>query len=99
MADLKMQGVPKLGDDTEGAVLPSAGELFVFYKKCMVQCIQLSTGNALLLLTGTFKKYLGEYASRLLLGNLPKYEKSFCIVFIIGFYCLYFMLDNKKFSI
>eukprot|EP00111_Clytia_hemisphaerica_P017186 TCONS_00050876-protein len=72
IADLKMQGVPKLGDDTEGAVLPSAGELFVFYKKCMVQCIQLSTGNALLLLTETFRKYLAEYANRLLLGNLPK---------------------------
>jgi len=73
IADLKMQGVPKLGDDTEGTVLPSAGELFVFYKKCMVQCIQLSTGNALLLLTVTFKKYLTEYANKLLLGNLPKY--------------------------
>ena len=67
-----MQGIPKLGDDSEGAVLPSAGELFVFYKKCMVQCIQLSTGNALVLLNSTFKKYLGEYANRLLLGSLPK---------------------------
>lgn len=67
-----MQGIPKLGDDSEGAVLPSAGELFVFYKKCMVQCIQLSTGNALVLLNNTFKKYLGEYANRLLLGSLPK---------------------------
>ena len=67
-----MQGVPKLGDDTEGTVLPSAGELFVFYKKCMVQCIQLSTGKALVSLTGTFKKYLTEYANRLLMGNLPK---------------------------
>ena len=72
VADLKMQGIPKLGDDSEGAVLPSAGELFVFYKKCMVQCIQLSTGNALILLNITFKKYLGEYANRLLLGSLPK---------------------------
>lgn len=72
LADLKMQGVPKLGDDTEGTVLPSAGELFVFYKKCMVQCIQLSTGKALVSLTGTFKKYLTEYANRLLMGNLPK---------------------------
>lgn len=72
IADLKMQGVPKLGDDTEGAVLPSAGELFVFYKKCMVQCIQLSTGKALVSLTETFRKYLTEYANRLLMGNLPK---------------------------
>ena len=61
-----------MNDDTEGIVLPSAGELFVFYKKCMVQCIQLSTGNALLSLTETFKKYLMEYGSKLLMGNLPK---------------------------
>ena len=53
-------------------MLPSAGELFVFYKKCMVQCIQLSTGKALLDLTETFKKYLVEYANKLLMGNLPK---------------------------
>ena len=28
-------------DGVDGGVLPSAGELFVFYKKCMVQCIQV----------------------------------------------------------
>ena len=72
VADFKMQGVPQLGDDTEGTVLPSAGELFVFYKKCMVQCIQLSTSKSLLSLTETFKKYLAEYSTKLLLGNLPK---------------------------
>jgi len=71
-SDLRTQGVPKLGEDAEGTVLPSAGELFVFYKKCMVQCIQLSTGRALLDLTDTFRKYLVEYANRILMGNLPK---------------------------
>ncbi|XP_057294888.1 vacuolar protein sorting-associated protein 53 homolog [Hydractinia symbiolongicarpus] len=76
IADLKIQGVPKLGEDTEGTVLPSAGELFVFYKKCMVQCIQLSTGKALLSLTDTFKKYLTEYSNKLLTGNLPKVSSS-----------------------
>ena len=53
-------------------MLPSAGELFVFYKKCMVQCSQLSTGMPLLSLTGMFQKYLKEYASKILTNNLPK---------------------------
>jgi len=75
-ADLKIHGIPQLGDDSEGTVLPSAGELFVFYKKCMVQCIQLSTGKALQTLTETFKKYLTEYGNKLLMGNLPKVSSS-----------------------
>ncbi|XP_047142430.1 vacuolar protein sorting-associated protein 53 homolog isoform X1 [Hydra vulgaris] len=75
-SDLKLHGVPPLGEEAEGAILPSAGELFVFYKKCMVQCIQLSTGKALQSLTMTFKKYLLEYANKLLMANLPKVEGS-----------------------
>eukprot|EP00794_Sanderia_malayensis_P014186 gene14186-15664_t len=70
--DLKTQGIPKFEAEGDSAVLPSAGELFVFYKKCMVQCALLSTGMALLSLTGLFQKYLKEYASRILTGNLPK---------------------------
>ena len=95
-SDLKLQGVPPLGEDTEGAILPSAGELFVFYKKCMVQCIQLSTGKALQSLTMTFKKYLLEYANKLLMANLPKLVKFSCdhccviLVFIVV-YLLFFI--------
>ena len=29
------------------SVLPSCGDLFVFYKKCLVQCAELSTGQRL----------------------------------------------------
>ena len=54
-------------------VLPSCADLFVFYKKCMVQCSQLSTGQPLIDLTKTFQKYLKEYAQRILLANLPKF--------------------------
>jgi len=54
-------------------ILPSCADLFVYYKKCMVQCSQLSTGQPMLLLTRTFQKYLREYASKVLAGNLPKY--------------------------
>ncbi|XP_063216912.1 vacuolar protein sorting-associated protein 53 homolog isoform X2 [Bacillus rossius redtenbacheri] len=59
-----------------GAVLASCADLFVFYKKCMVQCIQLSTGQPMLGLTATFQKYLREYAVRLLQGGLPKIAGS-----------------------
>ncbi len=66
--------LPKPGDDGSGVVIPSAADLFVFYKKCLVQCSSLSTGSPLLELTEIFKKYLREYASRILTPNLPKYD-------------------------
>ena len=69
--DLKSQGVPSVEGDGGNVVFSSAGELFVFYKKCMVQCSQLSTGPPLLSLTGTFQKYLKEYATRVLNNHLP----------------------------
>ena len=59
------------GEDTS-VVLPSCADLFVYYKKCMVQCSQLSTGAPMLDLTKTFQKYLKEYAIKMLLNNLPK---------------------------
>ena len=54
-------------------ILSSCADLFVYYKKCMVQCSQLSTGQPMLLLTRTFQKHLREYATRLLTNHLPKY--------------------------
>ena len=61
------------------AVLHSCGDLFMFYKKCLVQCAQLSANNngeALLSLAAVFKKYLREYASKVLIANLPKSASS-----------------------
>lgn len=72
MDDFRTQGPPPIQAEEGGAVLPSCADLFVFYKKCMVQCSQLSTGQPLLSLTASFQKYLREYANRLLSGNLPK---------------------------
>ncbi|GAB6030212.1 Vacuolar protein sorting-associated protein 53 [Chamberlinius hualienensis] len=69
--DFKQNGLPK-GEIEGSIVLPSCADLFVFYKKCMVQCAQLSTGQPMLALTATFQKYLREYAIRLLQNNLPK---------------------------
>ena len=53
----------------------SAADLFVFYKKCLVQCASLSTGPPLLDLTDVFKKYLQEYATKILTASLPKYTQ------------------------
>lgn len=58
------------------AVLHSCGDLFMFYKKCMMQCSQLSTRQPLLALANVFKKYLRDYATRVLLASLPKASNS-----------------------
>ena len=66
------QRVPRLGLDGAPVVLPSASDLFVFYKKCLVQCASLSTGPPLLELTRVFQKYLSEYTARILTPLVPK---------------------------
>ncbi|XP_003416853.1 vacuolar protein sorting-associated protein 53 homolog isoform X1 [Loxodonta africana] len=76
VADFKAQGLPKPNTDEGGAVLPSCADLFVYYKKCMVQCSQLSTGEPMIALTTIFQKYLREYAWKILSGNLPKTTSS-----------------------
>lgn len=50
----------------------SCADLFVFYKKCLVQCTQLSTEKPMYQLTQIFKKYLREYASKILDQKIPK---------------------------
>ncbi|KAM5180914.1 vacuolar protein sorting-associated protein 53 homolog [Mantella aurantiaca] len=75
-ADFKAQGPPKSTSEDAGAVLPSCADLFVYYKKCMVQCSQLSTGEPMIALSTIFQKYLREYALKILSGNLPKTSSS-----------------------
>ncbi|KAL1502584.1 hypothetical protein ABEB36_007707 [Hypothenemus hampei] len=65
---------PTESTETQAAILPSCPDLFVFYKKSMIQCTQLDRGQSLLSLTRTFQKYLHEYAEKLLQNNLPKIE-------------------------
>lgn len=72
VADLKSKGQPRPSADGSGVVMSSAADMFVFYKKCLVQCTSLSTGPALLELTELFKKYLKEYCTRILTHSLPK---------------------------
>ncbi|XP_004857163.1 vacuolar protein sorting-associated protein 53 homolog isoform X1 [Heterocephalus glaber] len=76
VADFKAQGLPKPNTDEGSALLPSCADLFVYYKKCMVQCSQLSTGEPMIALTTIFQKYLREYAWKILSGNLPKTTTS-----------------------
>ncbi|KAK7481576.1 hypothetical protein BaRGS_00027225 [Batillaria attramentaria] len=76
LEDLRQHGPMRMDGEEGSNVLPSCADLFVFYKQCMVQCSQLSTGKPLLDLTRTFQKYLKEYANRVLLANLPKLNKE-----------------------
>lgn len=79
VADLKAQGPSLVQAEIEGCtVLPSCADLFVFYKKCLLQCTQLSTGQPMVFLASVFQKYLREYASRLLQANLPRYVLRVC---------------------
>lgn len=73
VADSKNQppGAKDFGG-SEDSVLSSCADLFLFYKKCMLQCTQLSTGLIMLSLAETFQKYLREYALKILQNNLPK---------------------------
>lgn len=62
-----------IGEDDEfspQAVIPSAIELFHFYKLTLSQCAKLSTGERLLELSRTLAKYLDEYAQQVLLSIL-----------------------------
>ncbi|CAB3221851.1 unnamed protein product [Arctia plantaginis] len=66
---------PSAGDtsvNTSGAVISSCADLFLFYKKCLVQCARLTTGEPMLELGGVFQKYLREYAHGVLQGVLPR---------------------------
>ena len=76
--DFKTKGPPKASAEG-GTVLPTSADLFVFYKKCLVQCASLSTGAALMDLCVVFRKYLKEYCTRLLTNNLPKLQQSKCV--------------------
>ena len=57
----------------EGApVLTSCGDLFVFYRKCLVQLSELTSGQPMVELASLFKKYLREYISKVIVASLPK---------------------------
>lgn len=55
-----------------GASLESCAELFIFYKKSLIQCTQLSNGKTMFDLVVVYKKYLREYAFKVLENQTPK---------------------------
>jgi len=64
-----------ISDDDEfspQAVIPSAIELFHFYKLTLSQCAKLSTGERLYDLARTLAKYLDEYAQQVLLNFVQR---------------------------
>ncbi|XP_058054336.1 vacuolar protein sorting-associated protein 53 homolog isoform X1 [Anopheles bellator] len=61
--------VPK---EINPGVIPNCADLFVFYKKCIVQCMQLSNEKPMYDLVLIFKKYLREYANKVLEARIPK---------------------------
>lgn len=62
----------KLTENFEGEELASCGVLFTCYRKCLKNCFELSTGKPLCDLALIFQKYLREYASKIMMKNLPK---------------------------
>uniref|UniRef100_A0A2A4JZ57 Vacuolar protein sorting-associated protein 53 homolog n=1 Tax=Heliothis virescens TaxID=7102 RepID=A0A2A4JZ57_HELVI len=60
------------GGSGAGAVIASCADLFLFYKKCLVQCARLTTGEPMLELAGVFQKYLRLYAQNVLAAQLPR---------------------------
>uniref|UniRef100_A0A182JC63 Vacuolar protein sorting-associated protein 53 homolog n=1 Tax=Anopheles atroparvus TaxID=41427 RepID=A0A182JC63_ANOAO len=61
--------VPK---EINPGIIPNCADLFVFYKKCMVQCMQLSNEKPMYDLVLIFKKHLRDYASKVLEARIPK---------------------------
>lgn len=73
MEDVKTGGFPRMAGEDSNNLHSSSADLFIFYKNCMSQCLQLFTNNQLLCkLTATFQKYLKEYSNRVLSSSLPK---------------------------
>lgn len=71
----KYRTQPLLPPDEEfspQAVIPSAIELFHFYKLTLSQCAKLSTGERLLDLSKVLAKYLDEYAQQVLFTFLQR---------------------------
>lgn len=77
MSDIKITLAKENIDDQTATVLPNCADLFLFYKKSLVQCTELSNHNPMLALASVFQKYLKEYATRILEANLPKYKQLY----------------------
>ena len=71
--DAKLNGFPRMLNEESNNLHNSSADLFIFYKNCMTQCMQLFTNaNLLCKLALIFQKYLRDYANRVLSLSLPK---------------------------
>ena len=71
--DIKTNGFPRMESEESSNIHGSSADLFVLYKTCMTNCMQLFPSTHLLIkLAATFQKYLKEYGNRVLNANLPK---------------------------
>lgn len=83
VSDIKITLAKENIDDQTATILPNCADLFLFYKKSLVQCTELSNHNPMLTLSTVFQKYLKEYATKILEVNLPRYRN---LLFEILFY-------------
>ena len=72
VSDMKSRGGAKAKAGGAAIVIPSAADMFVFYKKCLVQCASLSTGPPTSGADGAVPEVPPEYAHRVLMPYLPK---------------------------
>lgn len=90
VSDIKITFAKENIDDQTATILPNCADLFLFYKKSLVQCTELSNHNPMLTLATVFQKYLKEYATKILEMNLPKYRNLIIKE-------IYFSINNIKF--
>ena len=76
VGDLNKMSLEKLESGEGAPVMTSCGDLFVFYRKCLVQLGELSAGQPLLDLASLFRKYLREYTSKVIVAALQNIGNS-----------------------
>ena len=76
VGDLNKMSLEKLESGEGAPVMTSCGDLFVFYRKCLVQLGELSAGQPLLDLASLFRKYLREFTSKVIVAALQNIGNS-----------------------
>ncbi|KAK9454895.1 Vps53-like protein [Dipodascopsis uninucleata] len=89
----QMMIVPNAEDEAPQQVLPSSADLFLFYRQTLAQSSKISTGSQLLNLSKTFRKYLQQYADRILSAKIldkitsEQEVRITCLIISTAYYC------------
>ncbi|CAG0915996.1 unnamed protein product [Notodromas monacha] len=78
-ADLVLRkGFPltKTENTASSCVHPSAVDLFLFFRRALAQCSQVTQGQNMFALSSVFQRHLRDYAEKVLMPQLPVKEKS-----------------------